>query len=473
MSFNKDEILTNKEKNEIPNENDKNNEENNMKYINSIILKLVNIILPSKDNKINNFSENKLNDILEYLNKNEGSFDFSKALEKINNSIKTMDEKIVLFQNKIDILEKKSTSNIIKEELEKMAKKNKNSRNIEFMSSELSNLKNKIIVEMKKNIKNNEISIKNTEYKLEEKINNVINDFDNKLLKFDNNIKLELDKVEKDLNESKDLIKINQNNIKECINEEINKTLENYESKVLQDFLNVNTDMDKNDKKNSISNNQNNTPIMNIYYQKLFFQENFKSLLDDSFNKCLSKIHASINKLRREIRHLQLFQRRRNLYGARPRANRTKILYYSSSIRNNLKESSEILKVPRNSSTLNNSIEINKQDFINKSTKKVSSKSLNFDKKIKVSKSTFIKKKDLKKDFIKDDNNKPRFKLKEKNIELILHKNSHEKSPKKIQMRNINNNFLPTLTQFKSNSKGKIPKKNFNFKSLLIPINEV
>ena len=137
MSFNKNGILTNIEKKEIPFENDKNNEENNMKYINSIILKIINIIIPTKDNKINNFSENKLNDILEYLNKNEGSFNFSKTIEKINNSIKKIDEKIVLFQNKVDILEKKSTSSIIKEELEKLAKRDKNSRNIEFISSEL------------------------------------------------------------------------------------------------------------------------------------------------------------------------------------------------------------------------------------------------------------------------------------------------------------------------------------------------
>jgi len=471
MSFNKDEILTNNQKNEISFEN---NVQNNMKYINSIILKLFNIIIPIKDNKINDFSEDKLKDMLEYLNKNEGSFYFSKTIENINNSIKTIDQKFVLFQNKIDILEKKSTSNFIKEELEKFAKRDKNSRNIEFMSSELSNLKNKIIVEMKKNIKSNEISVKNTEYKLEEKINNVANDFDNKLLKFDNNIKLELDKVEKDLNESKDLIKINQNNIKDCINQEINKTLENYESRVLQDFLNVNTDMDKNDKKKSISNNQPNSPIMNIYYQKLFFQENFKSLLDDSFNKCLSKIHASINKLRREIRHLQLFQKRRNLYGStRPRANSTKFFFYSPN--SSLKENSDIMNLTQKSNILNNSIEMNKENFMNKSNKKLSSKSLSFEnKKNKAGKSAFIKKKDIKKDFIKEDNNKPRFKLKEKNIELILHKNnSLEKSPKKIQMRHINKNFLPTLTQFKSNSKGKIPKKNFNYKSLLIPINEV
>ena len=480
MSFNKNGILTNIEKKEIPFENDKNNEENNMKYINSIILKIINIIIPTKDNKINNFSENKLNDILEYLNKNEGSFNFSKTIEKINNSIKKIDEKIVLFQNKVDILEKKSTSSIIKEELEKLAKRDKNSRNIEFISSELSNLKNKVIVDMKKNIKNNEISIKNTENKLEEKINNVINDFDNKLLKFDNNVKLELDRVEKDLSESKDLIKINQNNIKECINQEIDKTLQNYESKVLQDFLNVNTDMDKNDKKNSITTNQPNTPIMNIYYQKLFFQENFKSLLDDSFNKCLSKIHASINKLRKEIRHLQLFQKRRNLYGSKPRANSIQFLYYSQNKKSISKENSDIMNLTQKSNILNKSIEINKKDLLmNKSLKRLSSKSLSFEKKKnKIGKSTLIKKKEIKKeikkDFIKEDNNKPRFKLKEKSLELILNKNnSQEKSPKKIQMRHINNSFLPTLTQFKQNSKGKIPKGKYNYKSLLNPINEV
>jgi hypothetical protein len=288
-------------------------------------------------------------------------------------------------------------------------------------------------------------------------------------LKFDNNIKLELDKVEKDLNESKDLIKINQNNIKDCINQEINKTLENYESKVLQDFLNINSDMDKNDKKNSISKNQPNTPIMNIYYQKLFFQENFKSLLDDSFNKSLSKIHASINKLRKEIRHLQLLQKRRNLYGSRPRANSTKFALYSPNIKSSPKEKPDIMNLTQKSNILNKSIEINK------SIKNLSSKSLSFEnKKNKLGKNTLIKKKDIKKDFIKEDNNRPRFKLKEKNLELILHKNSSlEKSPKKIQMRNINNSFLPSLAQFKSNSKGKIPKKNYNYKSQLIPINEV
>ena len=469
MSFNKDEFLTNKEKNEIPLENDKNNVENNMKYINSIILKLFNIIIPIKDNQINNFSENKLKGILDYLNKNEASFHFSKTMEKINNSIKSIDEKIVLFQNKIDILEKKSTSNVIKDEVEKLLKQNKNNRNIEFISSELSNLKNKVIVDIKKNIKNNGISAKNSEYKLEEKINKVTNDFDNKLLQFDNNIKFELDKVEKDLTESKSLIQINQNNLKECIKQEIDKTLENYESKVLQDFLNINTDLDKNDKKKSISNNQPNTPIMNIYYQKLFFQENFKSLLDDSFNKNLSKIHASINKLRKEIRHIQLFQKKRNLYGARPRSNSSNFIFYSSNKNNNLKDNSEILNITRKTNTANNSIEINHHNFINKSTKKLSSKSINYEnKKNKIGKTIFIKKKE------KDDNNKPRFKLKEKNIELILHKNnSHDKSPKKIQMRHIHNSFLPALTQFKSNSKGKIPKNNFNYKSLLIPINEV
>ena len=475
MSFNKDEILTNKEIKEFPFENDINNEENNMKYINSIILKLVNILIPTKDNKINNFSENKLNDMLEYLNKNESSFNFPKTIEKINNSIKTIDEKIALFQNKIELLEKKTTSTIIKEELEKLSKNNKNFRNIEFMSSELSNLKNKVIVDMKKNIKNNEISIKNTEYKLEEKINNIINDFDNKLLRFDNNIKLEIDKVEKDLNESKDLIKINQNNIKECIKQEINKTLENYESKVLQDFLNVNTDMDKNDKKNNISKNQPYTPIMNIYYQKLFFQENFKALLDDSFNKNLSKIHASINKLRKEIRHIQLFQKRKNLYGSKPKSNNTNFLFYSPNIKSSTKENSDILNLSQKSNILNNSIEINKQSLMKKITKKLSSKSFSFDnKKNKVGKSTLVKKRDIKKDFIKEDNNKPRFKLKQKNLELILNKNnSHEKSPNKIQMRRINNSFLPALAQFKSNSKGKIPKKSYNFKSQLIPINEI
>ena len=453
--------------------------EKNFNYINKIFLKLFNFILPKNENI--NLSIKNTEDILEYLNKNDRNCNISKSIEDIKKSITIINEKITSFQNKIDKLERNST-NI--ENIYDSASKNNNTKynnkNLDNIIIEFKYFKEKTLTEIKKNIKSNEIEIINLNHKFEDKVNDLSNLVDNKLLQNDKNIKILLDKIEKELKESKEIIQISQKNIKEYITDEIDKTLQNYESKVLQDFLNINTDGDKK-KQNDENNNSSNVPIMNIYYQKLFFQENFKSLLDSSFNKCLSKIHSSINKLRKEIRSLQLYNKKKNILGATYSS--SKLLLYSpkKNKRNtftNTHDSFDLFNSTHKSNfSQKNTIDYTKKEKLikKKSTKKIHSNSFNSENKInKLSKRYLFKHKDKKNEVIIKHEKKPIINMKENKVEIVFKKNnSIDKSPKKFHLKKINKSFLPIFTQYKSNSKIKKSKNNFNYKPMLIPINEI